>query len=415
MEVNNNRIVVSEKIRGVEREKWNLQIDRIYAADKIKAKTLAGEVLSKLFIVGNAGGFRVNGPIENPNYIVIYTSGDDAYWRDEIDNSLGVLLYYGDNRTPGNDLHNTKKGGNKILRNIFNYAASEEISERKNIPPIFVFKKYEDSRDMKFLGLAVPGIKGKPKKDWLTAVWGCNRLGERFLNYKAFFTILDTSKGHTGEYDTNINLAWLTDLEKNHGYDSLYAPLEWKRYIDGKVYNPLMCKTERFVKSKAEQLPTDKVQLDMLNALHKYFLEKDNGYSFETFANDMVIGIDDNVIAINGTRYYKDGGYDGIGNYQLFKGSQNEVMVEFYVQAKCYNLDNSVSVKDTARLISRIKDRQFGIMLTTSYVAQQAFDEILEDGHPIVILSGKNIVEYIVNELELYDVESLLRYLNRKY
>lgn len=90
-------------------------------------------------------------------------------------------------------------------------------------------------------------------------------------------------------------------------------------------------------------------------------------------------------------------------------------MVEFYVQAKCYNLDNSVSVNDTARLISRIKDRQFGIMLTTSYVAQQAFDEILEDGHPIVILSGKNIVEYIVNELELYDVESLLRYLNRKY
>lgn len=197
LEVNNNRIIVSKKIRGVDREKWNLQIDRIYVAGKIKAKTLAGEVLSKLFIVGNAGGFRVNGPIENPNYIVIYTSGDDAYWRDEIDNSLGVLLYYGENRTPGNDLHNTKKGGNKILRNIFNYAASEEYFERKNIPPSFVFKKYEDCRDMKFLGLAVPGIKGKPKKDWLTAVWGCNRLGDRFLNYKAFFTILDTSKGHT--------------------------------------------------------------------------------------------------------------------------------------------------------------------------------------------------------------------------
>lgn len=78
-------------------------------------------------------------------------------------------------------------------------------------------------------------------------------------------------------------------------------------------------------------------------------------------------------------------------------------------------MDISVIVKDTARLISRIKDRQFGIMLTTSYVARQAFDEILEDGQPIVILSGKNIVEYIINELELYDVESLLKYLNRKY
>lgn len=86
-----------------------------------------------------------------------------------------------------------------------------------------------------------------------------------------------------------------------------------------------MCKTQRFVKNKAEQLPTGKVQLDMFNALQRHFLKKDNGYSFEVFANDMVIGIDDSVIAINGTRYYIDGGYDGIGQYQLFKCSQNEV------------------------------------------------------------------------------------------
>lgn len=415
MEVSNNRIVVSDKIRDIQRLNWSLQIDRIYEADKIKAKNLAGEVLSKLFVVGNAGGFRVNGPIESPNYIVIYTSGDDAYWRDEIDNYLGVLLYYGDNRTPGNDLHNTKKGGNIILKNIFNLAANDNSVNRKNIPPIFVFKKYENSRDMKFIGLAVPGIKGKPKKDWLTAVWGCNRLGERFLNYKAFFTILDTAKGYLGDYDNNINLAWLTDLESKRGYDSTYAPLEWKRYIDGKSYNPLMCKTERFVRSKDEQLPRISEQINMLKALQEYFVNKDKGFSFEAFANDMATAIDNNVIDINGTRYYKDGGYDGIGQYQLFKGSQNEVTVEFFVQAKCYHINNPVTIKDTSRLISRIKNRQFEIMLTTSYVATQAYEEILEDGHSIVILSGKNIIDYVIEELELFDEKTLINFLTNKY
>ena len=177
----------------------------------------------------------------------------------------------------------------------------------------------------------------------------------------------------------------------------------------------MICKTEKFVKNKAEQLPQTLNQMNMLKSLQTYFLSKDNGYSFETFANDMVIAIDNNVIDISGTRYYRDGGYDGVGQYCLFKNSQNEVTVEFYVQAKCYHVNNPVNVKDTSRLISRVKNRQFGILLTTSYVSTQAFEEILEDGHSIVILSGKNVIDYIFNELELYDVKALVNFLKNKY
>ena len=44
-----------------------------------------------------------------------------------------------------------------------------------------------------------------------------------------------------------------------------------------------------------------------------------------------------------------------------------------------------------SRLISRIRYRQFGIMITTSFVDNQAYKEVVEDGHPILILSATDI------------------------
>ena len=49
------------------------------------------------------------------------------------------------------------------------------------------------------------------------------------------------------------------------------------------------------------------------------------------------------------------------------------------------------TVKDMSRLISRLLHRQFGVFVTTSYVADQAYKEVIEDGHPVIIISGKDI------------------------
>ena len=114
-------------------------------------------------------------------------------------------------------MHCTKLHGNEILRDVFALACSDDIETRKRIPPILVFKK-ASGRDVKFLGLAVPGINGKPKKDWLTAVWGCNKSGERFQNYKAYFTILNTAAGSDSESGAGINLAWLNDVEDGNAF-----------------------------------------------------------------------------------------------------------------------------------------------------------------------------------------------------
>ena len=73
------------------------------------------------------------------------------------------------------------------------------------------------------------------------------------------------------------------------------------------------------------------------------------------------------------------------------------VELEFALEAKRYSLNNSVGVKETSRLISSIKHRQFGIFVTTSFVGDQAYKETIEDQHPIVVISGKDIVDILIS------------------
>lgn len=413
MEERNYTFKIYEKISKEDRINYDLYVDAIYEADPQKSN-FSAEVLSKLLGVKNQGGFRYIGKTEAPKLVILFTSGEDVYWRDELDGSLGVLLYYGDNKVPGTDLHKTNLHGNEILRYTFALAASSDVEVRKQLPVILVFKK-ANGRDVKFLGLAVPGIKGKPQKDWLTAVWGSNKNGDRFQNYKSYFTILDTGSGSSFRSGQGINLAWLTDIENGQALESMYAPYEWKKYVEMKNYQPLMAKVEKFVKKKEEQLPDDAIKIKLLEELHNYFIEKDHGYSFEKFAADLIQYMDSCIVDVSVTRPYKDGGFDAEGRYKIFSHVENSVYVDFYLQAKCYSSSNSVTVKDTSRLISRIKNRQFGIMFTTSYVAQQAYEEILSDGHPIVIINGKNVIDYIFNELEIRNVDELLKWLKLNY
>jgi hypothetical protein len=69
--------------------------------------------------------------------------------------------------------------------------------------------------------------------------------------------------------------------------------------------------------------------------------------------------------------------------------------VDFALEAKCYNIDNSVGVREVSRLISRLRHRQFGVLVTTSYLHSQAYRELKEDGHPVVVIAAKDIVDIL--------------------
>nr|WP_272210223.1 restriction endonuclease [Marinicella sp. W31]MDC2876087.1 restriction endonuclease [Marinicella sp. W31] len=100
------------------------------------------------------------------------------------------------------------------------------------------------------------------------------------------------------------------------------------------------------------------------------------------------------VTQIDITRPTQDGGRDAVGKYRI-GGAANGVEVEFAMEAKCYAPHVSVGVKELSRLISRLRHRQFGLLITTSFVAAQAYQEIKDDDHPIIVVSARDIAEIL--------------------
>src|SRR5689334_14260666 len=96
----------------------DLHLDAIYEGGS--AGTVADDPLAKLMPVGNQGGFRSK-KLTNGRYafVVLYTDLGDVHWPDVLDVDLARFTYYGDNKNPGHDLHDTKRGGNRILRDAF--------------------------------------------------------------------------------------------------------------------------------------------------------------------------------------------------------------------------------------------------------------------------------------------------------
>jgi hypothetical protein len=58
------------------------------------------------------------------------------------------------------------------------------------------------------------------------------------------------------------------------------------------------------------------------------------------------------------------------------------------MESKCYNIKSGVGVESLSRLISRLRHRQFGILVATSYLDSQAYKELMHDEHPVVAISG---------------------------
>jgi len=56
------------------------------------------------------------------NLAVLYTTGAEPDWPDVLDVHTGVFTYFGDNRSPGRELHDTQRKGNLLLSRVFERA-----------------------------------------------------------------------------------------------------------------------------------------------------------------------------------------------------------------------------------------------------------------------------------------------------
>ena len=379
----------------------DLFIDSVYVGGR--SNNIKDDPIKEILPVGNAGGFRpvnVNANNRLPNQFVLYSDGFHEDWPDYLDQTTGIYRYYGDNREPGPI---NGKSGNRVLERIFHYLNLKEINR---IPPFFLFVKspVQTQRDVKFLGIAVPGGRNIPITRSLISIWRESSAG-RFQNYESLFTILDINP---------IPRKWIDDIIEGRHYESKYCPDVWKKWIDHGEYTPLIIPPRKKIRTKAEQLPSqdDKMGWKMLDQILKHFPTKNDAFRFEQLAANLYQASDNAVITIDTTRPSRDGGRDAVGEYRL-GNTENNLIFDFNLEAKCYDpFKSSVGVKATSRLISRIRHRMFGVLVTTSYLNHQAYQEIVEDEHPIMIITGRDIIE-ILKGMGLNNISLLNNWLKR--
>lgn len=375
----------------------DLIVDAVYEGGR---KGNAGDdPLHKLLGVSNQGGFRYLGKREELKLLVLSSSFNDLDWPDNLDKESGVLTYFGDNKKPGKELHKTPRSGNLILKNIFN-SIHELPANRKFVPPILVFGNTGNYRDMRFLGLAVPGSSELQTYEDLIAIWKTSK-GMRFQNYVSNFTILDLPL---------VSRKWICDIK--NGYPlSKNCPKVWRQWVDKGKYSALKSSPTIKYRKRNEQIPQLKSEKQIIHRIHEYF--SNNPYEFEPCAAKIAqIGLK-NITRIDLTRHYRDGGRDALGEYRI--GDEDSgVSVSFSLEAKCYGLNNPVGVKSVSRLISRIRHRQFGILVTTSYLGEQAYKEIGEDQHPIVVIAAVDIVR-ILKKSGISTLEQVSDWLKTKF
>lgn len=165
------------------------------------------------------------------------------------------------------------------------------------------------------------------------------------------------------------------------------------------------------VRSKEEQLPKPD-DLWIVRTVHQHFAA--DPLQFENFAAEMWVQSDPHVASIEVTRPSRDGGRDAVGEYRLGP-DLDPIRLEFALEAKCYAPDGpGVGVRMVSRLISRIKHRQFGVFVTTAFIAQQAYQEVREDEHPVVFLTGRDIAE-LLKRMGMTDPQALDTYLALKF
>ncbi|MDN7915344.1 restriction endonuclease [Burkholderia cepacia] len=357
----------------------DLYIDAIYQGGR--RGNAGDDPLPKLMRVDSQGGFRYRGKVKGKlEMLVLVTNMNDTDWPDSLDPETGIFTYYGDNKKPGRELHQTGRDGNLILRTLFQNARSG-ADGRGDVPPVFVFASAGVSRDVRFLGLAVPGASDLDASEELVAIWRSVK-GERFQNYRSRFTILDAPV---------ISRTWIDGIiagAPNHAF----APDAWIVWRRTGRRKALAAGRTTEYRSRAEQLPDDSADEAIIRAVRNHF--KGRPHAFEHCAGALARLMVPDIAFLDVTRPSRDGGRDAIGQLRVGVGPSG-ILVEFALEAKCYTPPTAVGVRDMSRLISRLRHRQFGILVTTSCVDLQAYKEIKEDRHPILIIAARDIVELL--------------------
>ncbi|WP_067071669.1 restriction endonuclease [Carbonactinospora thermoautotrophica] len=357
----------------------DLVLDAVYAGGR--NGNVADDPLARLLPVGNQGGFRYAGSpwAGSVRLAVLYTTGTVPDWPDTLDPQTGLFTYYGDNRSPGRELHETSRGGNLLLRDAFAWSHGT-AADRLRVPPFLLFEKASSTgRDVRFRGLLAPGAPSLTPDEELQAIWR-STAGLRFQNYRARFTVLDTPR---------VPRAWLDQVLAGDplGPD---CPPAWRAWVEARAYHPLTAPATTIIRTRAEQTPADPLGQELVRAIYDHFAHRP--HDFEACAVEIWRLMAPATGRCELTPPSRDGGRDAVGQY-LLGPAGDRIGIEFALEAKCYAPGNAVGVREVSRLISRLRHRTFGVFVTTSHFDRQVYQEVREDGHPIVLICARDIAD----------------------
>ena len=170
------------------------------------------------------------------------------------------------------------------------------------------------------------------------------------------------------------------------------ASVTWGKWIERGVYEPPTAEPTIEYRTREAQRPAAGRDESLVRCIYDCF--KDNSHGFEHCAARLAGLMDPNIKIETVTRPSVDGGRDAIGTY-LVGPLADRIALDFALEAKCYAAENGVGVRELS-LISRLRHRQFGILVTTSFLGHQAYQELRSDRHPVVVIAGVDIAAIMV-------------------
>ena len=328
---------------------------------------------------------------------------ENTPWKDRYDPDNGIVIYYGDCKN--NNDNPSETSGNKVLMDEWKKHSSNEKSEREKAVPIVFFERIKKGY-LQFHGFGV-----------LEKVSLITQKGDKseFTNFEFEFCILDLK-----EENNQLDWDWISDRcnkELTIIDTNKKAPESWKYWIKNgndkieKVRRHVL--KSRIVDEKDQETPNGSIEKKILNTIVKHYENKK--LQFELFALQITqfFFMDNNIKYLEGfiTKGSGDKGIDFISRIDIGQDLAGIKMVVIG-QAKCQ--DATISGKDIARTIAKLKRNYIGVFVTNSTFSKLTQEEILEDQYPLIMINGSKIAQltnkYILDSSK--DLNKLQEYLN---
>ena len=107
------------------------------------------------------------------------------------------------------------------------------------------------------------------------------------------------------------------------------------------------------------------------------------------------------IVGIN--RSSEDGGYVVLGQYRM--GLNNDPFyTDFVLEAKCYNPGlgdrkrKSIGDKEIDKILARMQNRRFSVLVTTSIIAEPAYQRARDRRLPVIFLCGRDMVDILASK-----------------